>query len=138
MVSASNSVVSWAASMADISKYLKIAQKVIANLRAEGLWTDDADVKYAALSGQIFTLLMNGNGEIDEKELALSVIDMVFNQEGHTIQDKVRIVVVIYETLEEEEVIADLKDAAFAGLEYVKQLIAEYYDDAYEYGYNYA
>ena len=125
-------------SMADISKYLKIAQKVIANLRAEGLWTDDADVKYAALSGQIFTLLMNGNGEIDEKELALSVIDMVFNQEGHTIQDKVRIVVVIYETLEEEGVIADLKDAAIAGLYYVQQLIAEYYDDAYEYGYNYA
>ena len=110
-------------SMEDISIYLAIAQKVIANLRAEGLWTQAYnDVKYAAISAIVFDYLMdnadNANANIDPKDLAMDVYDMLLGNPDQTIEQKIQIVVVIYDTLATDETIKGMVNLPTTGEAY--------------------
>ena len=109
-------------SMTEITRYLKIVQKVVENLRAENLWTEYADMKYAEITGELFSLLMGSAGDLDPAKLADTMFAMLFQQPGHTLEQKIRIVVVIYETLDDEGVINE-------AIDYVDE---NYYQDAVE------
>ena len=108
-------------SMSDITYYLSVAQKVITNLKEHepSLWTGDADEKYAAISGTLFDMLLNKGGELDPMTLVTDLFDMLFGQEGHTLEQKIQIVVVIYDTLAEEGLVVSRGDA----YDYVMDLV---------------
>ncbi len=111
-------------SFSEINKYLKAANTVIQNLKNHepSLWTDDAEAQYAAISGQIFSMLLNGEGNIDVMELIPALYGMLFDQEGHTLENKIQIVVVIYDTLVELNYISVSRQDAY---DYVIDLGAE-------------
>ena len=96
-------------SMKDVANYLTIAQKVIASLREEEIWGDYADGKYASISAVVFGYLMGtATDEIDPMDLAMQVYDMLLGDPDLTIEKKIQMVIIIYNTLAEDPTIREL------------------------------
>ncbi|MBE6539750.1 MAG: hypothetical protein E7674_03315 [Ruminococcaceae bacterium] len=87
--------------IAEYTKYIGIAKQIVANLKAEGLFDDHADEQFNALISAVLGILVKGE-QIDIATLAETAYSMLFNQPDLTLEEKIRIVVVIYKTLEEE------------------------------------
>ncbi|MBQ8409855.1 MAG: hypothetical protein IJY39_13425, partial [Clostridia bacterium] len=110
-----------------LMKYLNDVAEIIERLRSEGLWTADADAKYAELSTTLINNFVMGKGEIDPVVLIDNVYVMLFNQEGHTLEQKIRIVVIIVEELYERGYVDQGID--YVDKNYYQQAIAEVLTD---------
>lgn len=132
-------------SMKEFTKAFGIAKDVVANLKAEGLFTGYADAQFTAITNAVIGMILN-NDQLDAATLAETAFSMLFEQPGHTLEDKINIVVVIYKTLhdanliiagydffgdvdkfvaESEKLVEDLKDIILANEETVKELYAD-------------
>lgn len=92
------------AAIAEYTQYIGIAKKVVANLKAEGLFDEHADAQFNALISSVIGILLKGE-EVDFATLVETAFSMLFEQPGLTLEDKIRIVAVIYETLDEENLV---------------------------------
>ena len=90
--------------IAEYTQYIGIAKKVVANLKAEGLFDEHADAQFNALISTVIGILLKGE-EVDFATLVETAFSMLFEQPGLTLEDKIRIVAVIYETLDEENLV---------------------------------
>ena len=111
-----------------------LANKIYENLYAEGLMNAEQKEEIIdTLIEKIVLHLLAGNEFTTDNlvELVVDMGDIIFGREDMTVEQKVDILVVVYETLDEEGYITEENAKFIAGI------VLEYYDEAYFEAYKY-
>ena len=117
-----------------VDEVLALANKIYENLEKEGLMGQAEKDEIIAQLIEVATAVLAGEELTDDDIIAivLNFGDIIFGREDLTLEQKVQILVVVYETLDEEGYITE------ENLMFIAGLVVEYYDEAYEYAYGYA
>ena len=112
-------------------KGLDLAQKIYAKLDAKGLLSEK---EVLAILQTLYPVLMSPETlTVDDGiNLTLAVNEIIFGRDDLTLEQKADILVIVYETLDEEGYITEENAKLILGL------IVEYYDEAYFEAYKYA
>ncbi len=111
-----------------------LVNKIYKNLNAEGLMGEaEKEAIVNTLIDRVVLPMLSGKTLTTDDVIAivLDVADVIFGREDLTVEQKVQILVVTYETLDEEGYITEENAMIIAGL------VAEYYDEAYFEAYKY-